>query len=68
MRQVGHTERITVSKLQSKLQSQNLKRRGRQDNSIMHIQEIKCGDVEWIHFAEEVVSLFHPHIGNNRFV
>jgi len=68
MGQAGHTARITVSKLQSKLQSKNLKRRGRQDNSTMHIQEIKCEDVEWIHFAEEVVSLFHPHIGNNRSV
>jgi len=29
---------------------------------------MKCGDVEWIHFAEEVVSLFHPHIGNNESV
>ena len=32
----------------------------------MQSQEIKCGDVEWIHFAEEAVNLFHPHIGNNR--
>jgi hypothetical protein len=34
----------------------------------MHIQEMKCWDVEWIHFAEEMVSLFHPHNGNNKSV
>lgn len=27
---------------------------------------MKCWDVEWTHFAEEMVSLFHPHIENNK--